>query len=410
MEVNLEEAKIKLGKYGQEQVLKFYDELSDEGKDALLEQIDKTDMEVISAIDHRSELIKKGVITPLDAMELDDIEAGYDRYKNTGVKAIKEGKVGAILLAGGMGTRLGSDNPKGMYNVGVTRELFIFQCLINNLMDVVKETDTYIHLFVMTSEKNNDATVSFFKEKDYFGYKSEYVHFFKQEMAAATDYNGRIYLEEKGRMATSPNGNGGWYISLKRSGLFSVLENNGIEWLNVFSVDNVLQRIADPVFVGATIEKHCAVGSKVVRKCAPDEKVGVMCLEDNKPSIVEYYELTDEMMNAKNSKGEPAYNFGVILNYLFRVEDLEKIVNKNLPLHIVEKKIPYIDENGNPVKPEQPNGYKFEGLVLDMIHELDSCLPFEVVREKEFAPIKNATGVDSVESARELLKKNGVAI
>ena len=410
MEVNLEEAKIKLGKYGQEQVLKFYDELSDEGKDALLEQIDKTDMEVISAIDHRSELIKKGVITPLDAMELDDIEAGYDRYKNTGVKAIKEGKVGAILLAGGMGTRLGSDNPKGMYNVGVTRELFIFQCLINNLMDVVKETDTYIHLFVMTSEKNNDATVSFFKEKDYFGYKSEYVHFFKQEMAAATDYSGRIYLEEKGRMATSPNGNGGWYISLKRSGLFSVLENNGIEWLNVFSVDNVLQRIADPVFVGATIEKDCAVGSKVVRKCAPDEKVGVMCLEDNKPSIVEYYELTDEMMNAKNSKGEPAYNFGVILNYLFRVEDLEKIANKNLPLHIVEKKIPYIDENGNPVKPEQPNGYKFEGLVLDMIHELDSCLPFEVVREKEFAPIKNATGVDSVESARELLKKNGVAI
>lgn len=408
--MNLEEAKVKLGKYGQEQVLKFYDELSDEGKDALLEQIDKTDMEVISAIDHRSELIKKGVITPLDAMELDDIEAGYDRYKNTGVKAIKEGKVGAILLAGGMGTRLGSDNPKGMYNVGVTRELFIFQCLINNLMDVVKETDTYIHLFVMTSEKNNDATVSFFKEKDYFGYKSEYVHFFKQEMAAATDYSGRIYLEEKGRMATSPNGNGGWYISLKRSGLFSVLENNGIEWLNVFSVDNVLQRIADPVFVGATIEKHCTVGSKVVRKCAPDEKVGVMCLEDNKPSIVEYYELTDEMMNAKNSKGEPAYNFGVILNYLFRVEDLEKIANKNLPLHIVEKKIPYIDENGNPVKPEQPNGYKFEGLVLDMIHELDSCLPFEVVREKEFAPIKNATGVDSVESARELLKKNGVAI
>ena len=146
------------------------------------------------------------------------------------------------------------------------------------------------------------------------------------------------------------------------------------------------------------------------RKAAPDEKVGVMCLEDGKPSIVEYYELTKEMMDAKNAKGDPAYNFGVILNYLFGVSDLERIVGKNLPLHIVEKKIPYIDENGNLVKPEKPNGYKFESLVLDMIHELDSCLPFEVVREKEFAPIKNATGVDSVESARELLKKNGVAI
>ena len=290
--MNLEEAKLKLSKYGQEQILRYYDELSDDEKAALLEQIDKTDMEVLSAIEHKSELVKKGEITPLGAMELDEIEADYDTFKNTGVEAIKAGKVGAILLAGGMGTRLGSDNPKGMYNVGVNKKLYIFECLINNLMDVVKETGTYIHLFVMTSEKNNDATVSFFEEKNFFGYKSEYVHFFKQEMAAATDYDGKIYLEEKGRMATSPNGNGGWYISLKKAGLTEVLEKNGIEWLNVFAVDNVLQRIADPVFIGATIEKHCAVGSKVVRKAAPDEKVGVMCLEDGKPSIVEYYELT----------------------------------------------------------------------------------------------------------------------
>lgn len=252
--MNLEEAKLKLSKYGQEQILRYYDELSDDEKAALLEQIDKTDMEVLSAIEHKSELVKKGEITPLDAMELDEIEADYDTFKNTGVEAIKAGKVGAILLAGGMGTRLGSDNPKGMYNVGVNKELYIFECLINNLMDVVKETGTYIHLFVMTSEKNNDATVSFFEEKDFFGYKSEYVHFFKQEMAAATDYEGKIYLEEKGRMATSPNGNGGWYISLKKAGLTEVLEKNGIEWLNVFAVDNVLQRIADPVFIGATIE------------------------------------------------------------------------------------------------------------------------------------------------------------
>ena len=184
--MNLEEAKLKLSKYGQEQILRYFDELSDDEKAALLEQIDKTDMEVLSAIEHKSELVKKGEITPLDAMELDEIKADYDTFKNTGVEAIKAGKVGAILLAGGMGTRLGSDNPKGMYNVGVNREFYIFECLINNLMDVVKETGTYIHLFVMTSEKNNDATVSFFEEKDFFGYKSEYVHFFKQEMAAAT--------------------------------------------------------------------------------------------------------------------------------------------------------------------------------------------------------------------------------
>ena len=408
--MNLEEAKLKLSKYGQEQILRYYDELSDDEKAALLEQIDKTDMEVLSAIEHKSELVKKGEITPLGAMELDEIEADYDTFKNTGVEAIKAGKVGAILLAGGMGTRLGSDNPKGMYNVGVNRELYIFECLINNLMDVVKETGTYIHLFVMTSEKNNDATVSFFEEKDFFGYKSEYVHFFKQEMAAATDYDGKIYLEDKGRMATSPNGNGGWYISLKKAGLTEVLENNGIEWLNVFAVDNVLQQIADPVFVGATIESGCVSGSKVVRKCDPYERVGAMCLENGKPSIVEYYELTPEMAEAKNENGSLQYGFGVILNYLFRVDKLMAIAEKSLPLHVVEKKVPYIDENGTEHKPETPNAYKFETLILDMVYMMDNSLPFEVDREKEFAPVKNATGTDSVETARALLEKNGIEI
>jgi UDP-N-acetylglucosamine/UDP-N-acetylgalactosamine diphosphorylase len=211
-------------------------------------------------------------------------------------------------------------------------------------------------------------------------------------------------------MSTSPNGNGGWFLSMEKNGILDIIHEQGIEWLNVFAVDNVLQRIADPVFIGATIDKQCAVGAKVVKKAAPDEKVGVMCLEDGKPSIVEYYELTDELMNAKDANGEPAYNFGVILNYLFREKDLEEIVKKSMPLHIVEKKIPYINEQAELVKPEQPNGYKFESLVLDMIHLMDTCLPFEVVRNKEFAPIKNKTGVDSVESARALLKENGVEL
>jgi UDP-N-acetylglucosamine/UDP-N-acetylgalactosamine diphosphorylase len=408
--MTLEEAKKKLKEFGQEHVLKYYDELSDAEKKALLKQIDDTDMTILDACSHRDELTKKGVITPLAAMELDEIEAGRESFTATGIDAIKDGKVGAVLLAGGMGTRLGSDNPKGMYNVGITKEIYIFECLINNLMDVVKQADTWIHLFVMTSDKNHEATTEFLKEKNYFGYNPEYIHFFKQEMAAAADYNGKIYMEEKGRLSTSPNGNGGWFISMKNSGLLELVHSAKIQWINVFAVDNVLQRIADPCFIGATIQKNCVVGSKVVRKNAPDEKVGVMCLEDGRPSIVEYYELTDELMNAKDEKGNPAYNFGVILNYLFKVEELEKLSDRGLPLHIVEKKIPYIDEQGNAVKPESPNGYKFENLVLDMIHQMDSCLPFEVVRDREFAPIKNKTGVDSVESARKLLEKNEVIL
>lgn len=410
MKMTLEQAKEKLEQYGQTHVLKYYDELSEAQKQDLLDQIEATDMSILEACLHKEDLAKKGEITPLAAMQLDEIEANRESFTKTGLEAIRTGKVGAVLLAGGMGTRLGSDNPKGMYNVGLTRELYIFECLINNLMDVVKQADAWVHLFVMTSDKNHEATVNFLTEKNFFGYKAEYIHFFKQEMAAATDYNGKIYLEEKGKLSTSPNGNGGWFISLQKNGLLDLVHEEGIEWLNVFAVDNVLQRIADPCFVGATILKNCVVGSKVVRKSAPDEKVGVMCLEDGKPSIVEYYELTEEMMNARDEKGDYAYYFGVILNYLFKVKELETLMASNMQLHIVEKKIPYINEAGEPVKPEEPNGYKFENLVLDMIHEMDSCLPFEVVREKEFAPIKNATGVDSVESARKLLEKNGVVL
>ncbi|MDY6104642.1 MAG: UTP--glucose-1-phosphate uridylyltransferase [Acetatifactor sp.] len=409
MSERLDRVKAKLAKYGQEQVLKYYDELNEKEKDELLSQIEATDMEILDACNHKEDLVKRGVIEPLAAMELSEIEANKERFTDIGLEAIRSGKVGPVLLAGGMGTRLGSDNPKGMYNVGITHELYIFECLVNNLLDVVHQADTWIHLFVMTSDKNNEATISFMEEHAYFGYNPKYVHFFKQEMAAATDYNGKIYLEEKGKLSTSPNGNGGWFISLEKAGLLDLVHNQGIEWINVFAVDNVLQRIADPCFVGATIDKKCVVGAKVVRKAAPDEKVGAMCLEDGKPSIVEYYDMTEELMNAKNEKGEPAYNFGVILNYLFYVPDLEKMM-ASLPLHIVEKKIPYLDENGRLVKPESPNGYKYENLVLDMIHQLDSCLPYEVVREREFAPIKNKTGVDSVESARALLEKNGVRL
>ncbi|MCR5100915.1 MAG: UTP--glucose-1-phosphate uridylyltransferase [Butyrivibrio sp.] len=409
--MNLEEAKSKLEKYGQEHVLKYYDELSESEKTALLEQIDDTDFSILENCKNLGKGGERGTFSPLSAMELSEIEANKEKFTKIGVETIKAGKVAAVLLAGGMGTRLGSDNPKGMYDIGLTKPVYIFQRIIENLLDTVKQADgSYIRLFVMTSEKNNDATVNFFKEHNFFGYPEEKVTFFKQEMAPASDYDGKVYMEAKGRISTSPNGNAGWFSSMLKAGLDDILHKEGIEWIDIFAVDNVLQRICDPCFVGATVSSNVEVGAKVVRKNAPDEKVGVMCLEDGKPSIVEYYELSQEMMDAKDAKGDPAYNYGVILNYMFNEKALERIASENLPLHVVEKKIGHIDENGNEVKPESPNGCKFEQLVLDMIHMLNSCLPYEVVREHEFAPIKNKTGVDSVESARELCRKNGIEL
>lgn len=381
------------------------------GKDIperLEKQLEEMDWSNLDAIHNKEQ--KRGSFSPLGAMELSEIEANKDKYTAVGIDAIKHCKVGAILLAGGQGTRLGFDKAKGMYNIGETKELYIFEQLIANLKKVTSAADAWVPLYIMTSEKNDEQTREFFRGHDFFGYNPDYVKFFVQEMVPAVDFDGNVLVEAEDSLAMSPNGNGGWFKSLIKAGYDADLKEKGVEWLNVFAVDNVLQQIADPVFVGATIESGCVSGAKVVRKVDPYERVGAMCLEDGKPSIVEYYELTPEMAEARDEKGTLLYGFGVILNYLFRVDKLLEIAEKSLPLHVVEKKVPYIDENGVAVKPETPNAYKFETLILDMVYMMDNCLAFEVDREKEFAPVKNATGTDSVESARALLKKNGIQI
>lgn len=399
------EIKSKIESTNQKYLHKF---LSQEAPANLESQLENMDWSYIDMIHHKEQ--QRGTFSPLAAMELADIEVNKAKYEKIGIEAIKACKVGAILLAGGQGTRLGFDKAKGMYNIGETKELYIFQQLIANLMKVTTKADAWVPLYVMTSEINDAMTREFFEEHDYFGYNKDYVKFFVQEMVPAVDFDGNVLMKSEDSLAMSPNGNGGWFKSLINAGYDADIKEKGIEWLNVFAVDNVLQQIADPVFVGATIESGYVSGSKVVRKVDPYERVGALCLENGKPSIVEYYELTPEMAEAKNENGSLQYGFGVILNYLFRVDKLFSIAKKSLPLHVVEKKVPYIDENGNEHKPTEPNAYKFETLILDMIYMMDDTLPFEVDRSKEFAPVKNATGTDSVESARALLKQNGITI
>ena len=399
-----------LREHGQEHIFEAYSKLDEAGKEKLAAQVEKIDWSIVAMAGHEELKQERGKLEPLSALEVTEIEENKEKYEQIGLDAIKKGKIGAVLLAGGQGTRLGSDGPKGKYNIGITKDVYIFERLIRNLTDVTDKAGCFVPLYIMTSDKNHDETTAFFEEKNYFGYPKDFVKFFKQEMAPSVDFNGKLYMESADSLSLSPNGNGGWFYSMAVSGVLQDVKARGIEWLNIFAVDNVLQRIADPVFVGATLDSGCVSGAKVVRKADPNEKVGVLCLEDGKPSIVEYYEMTEEIINSREENGELSYNFGVILNYLFRVDKLESIMNEKMPVHVVEKKIPYINEKGEYIKPETPNGYKFELLVLDMIHLLDDCLSFEVVRDYEFAPIKNKTGVDSVESAQALLKKNGVEL
>lgn len=395
---------------GQEKLLRHYDALPEASRCALAEQLRTVDWSLLALLSDAHPADTRGKLEPLGATELGEIEKKRAEYTEAGLAAIRAGKVAAVLLAGGQGTRLGWDKPKGTYNIGITRPLYIFECLIRNLQEVSEAAGRPIPLYIMTSDKNNADTVAFFEEHCYFGYGKENVRFFVQEMAPAVSFEGDLYLEAPDRLALSPNGNGGWFSSLEKSGCLTEMREMGVEWLNAFAVDNVCQRICSPDFVGATILSGSNCGAKVVSKAFPTEKLGVLCLEDGKPSIVEYYEMTDDMVTLRDDRGELLYRFGVILNYLFKIESLTEIANRRLPVHMAEKKIPHIDGEGNFVKPDAPNGYKFESLILDMIHMMDSCLAYEVVREREFAPVKNAVGVDSVESARELLKKNGVVL
>lgn len=399
----------KLAQFDQLHLLSFYDSLSESSKEQLLEQIDNLDLTVLERFHDDAEAVR-GKFEPLGALTLDEIRQNEPEFRETGLKAIREGKVGCILLAGGQGSRLGFDHPKGMFNIGIERELYIYQCLFNNLMNATDEAGAFVHLFIMTSESNDAETREFLEENKFFGYSAEYVHFFIQEMAPVVDDKGKVLMTAPDTIAMSPNGNGGWFSSMNRADLLPFLKKEGIEWLNVFAVDNVLQRMADPVFIGAVIESGCTSGGKVVAKADPNERVGVLCTEDGKPSIVEYYEMTEEMITQREPDGRLSYNYGVILNYLFRTDSLFETLGKNLPLHMAHKAVAYIDENGKKITPDKPNAYKFETLVLDMIHMQKSCLAYEVVREKEFAPVKNKTGVDSVDTARELLKKNGIKL
>lgn len=405
-----QETKKLLEKYEQTHLLAFYEQMDDQQKENFEKQLDTLDWGVFDCFDSDNTPEGKGKIEPIGALSIADIEENRTAYVKTGLEAVRTGKVGALLLAGGQGTRLGCSGPKGSFNIGVTKDLYIFEQLFRNTMDVVKQAGAWIPFFIMTSEKNHEETTSFLKKHNYFGYDPEYIFFFTQDMAPSMDYDKKLLMDTKEKLAFSPNGNGGWFTSFANAGLLKKAKEMGVEWLNCFAVDNVLQRIADPCFVGAVIEQGCVSGAKVVRKADPEERVGVLCLEDGKPSIVEYYEMTHEMNYAKNEKGEYLYCFGVILNYLFRMDKLEEIMEKRMPTHVVEKKIPYVDADGTAHAPEKPNGYKFETLILDMVHMMDNCLAYEVDREREFAPVKNKEGVDSIDTARELLKKNGVEL
>ena len=334
--MDYERAKTILKQRGQSHLLDYYGELNEAEREQLLEEIENINFSVVKNIQAVGSKAKVK-IRPVQAVTLNDVKRRRPQFEEVGLRALENKKVGAVLLAGGQGTRLGFDKAKGMYNIGQTRFLSIFEQLINNIKDVTDLSGRYFPLFIMTNSLNNGETVQFFKDNNYFGYPRDRVHFFVQNTEPTCDFDGKIFLDQKHRVSLSPNGNGGWYSSLINSGYNRIIEREGIEWLNVFGVDNVLQRICDPVFIGATLMSGFNCGAKVVKKLCADEKVGVLCEENGKPAIVEYYEMPPELANKKERGGELVYRYGVTLNYLFNVNRLNTTLSGNLPYHLAKK-------------------------------------------------------------------------
>lgn len=394
-----------LEKYHQERLCAYLETLEKEERRALEEQLETVNFELFDELAISD--ADQGEISPIPYLSHEEIQRDREKYLTAGREILKSGKVAAVLLAGGQGTRLGSSLPKGMFDIGISRPLYIFEIHMQRLCELFKEYGAYVPLFVMTSQKNHELTQSFFEQHDFFGYPPEFVRFFPQNMAPVLDFSGNLLLEDRDHLALSPDGNGGWYDSLLKSGILQ--EFPEIEWFNIFGVDNVLSKPADPVFLGATALSGKKCGVKGVKKGYPEEKVGLLVLKDGLPTVIEYYEMEREKAAEVDKTGELTYRFGVTLNYLFSAKRLGEIAQDRLKVHVVKKKVSYFDGE-KIVVPEKENAYKFETLILDMVRGMESCLPFETLREEEFAPIKNATGVDSVESARELLRKNHIQL
>ena len=407
MDTNLEEVKSILKKYGQEHLLNHYDGLSEEKKKELLEQINNIDFELVNDLYNSTKQTKTkndDKIEAIDYLDKFKLNDEYKYYENIGKKAIKEGKLAAVTMAGGQGTRLGHNGPKGTYDIGLDSHKSLFELLCDNLKEEGKKYGVTIPWFIMTSRENNKDTVEFFEKHRYFGYqKNKNIFFFEQGELPMMDTEGKILIGEDGLVKLAADGHGGIYESLVKTKMTNKMRELGVEWVFIGGVDNCLVKMVDPVLMGIAIDKKVTVACKSVVKDNPHEKVGVFCRRNGKPNVIEYSEITDEMAEAVDENGELLYGESHILCNLFSIDAIERMGAEPLPYHVAYKKAKYIDKDGNLVVPDSPNAYKFEAFLFDAFGEVDDMAILRVKREEEFAPVKNSDekGVDCPKTARE---------
>lgn len=399
----------RLSSHGQEHLIKYWPELSDKEREQLAGEIGKLDWEEVNEVFRRATEATKIILEKLD----DDLKPiphthyesvpslsndKIDEYESIGLQEISESRVGVLLLAGGQATRLGFGHPKGMYDVGLPSHKTLFQIQAERILRVQQmAAEKYgkegtITWYIMTSQHTKGPTADFFKSNSFFGLNKDDIIFFDQGRLPCFDFEGKVLLDEKYHLSSAPDGNGGLYKALKTQGILQDIVSRGVEHLHAHSVDNILVKVADPVFIGYCTSKNADCAAKVVQKSSPSEAVGVVCLVNGHYKVVEYSELTDEAAERKNPDGRLTFSAGNICNHYFSADFLSKICNfeTKLKLHIAKKKIPFIDTNGIRQKPNEPNGIKMEKFIFDVFEFAENFICLEVARECEFSALKNA--------------------
>jgi len=395
---------------GQGQVFQFFSELGTEEKAALLEQAASIDLEEIAGLFAKW---KEGAEQDTDYSDLEP--APYIPHKSStsgdsglwtdaedlGNQALRAGRVAAFTVAGGQGTRLGFDGPKGTFPATPVKGKPLFQVFAEKILATSEDCGEAIDWLILTSIQNDAATKEFFEEHQFFGLKPEQVHFFTQGLMPAVDREGKILLAEKGRIAMSPDGHGGSLRALVRSGQVERLRAKGVETISYFQVDNPLVNCLDPAFIGFHLMEQAEVSSKMIPKAYAEEKVGHFCIKDGHQVVIEYSDLPMEMQKLQNpDTGELLFVAGSIAIHMLDLDFIEKIgagqdEELALPFHFAQKKVPFVDSEGNSISPNENNGLKFEMFIFDSLPLAQKSIILETLREDEFSPIKNAEGKDS---------------
>ena len=396
--------------YNQDHIIKLLNKLEGKKKQELIEQIMKIDFQQIHELyeNTKKEIeIKENKIESIDYLDKSKLSKDEkEKLDNLGAEIIKNGEYAVVTMAGGQGTRLGHNGPKGTFKLDVYgKGKYLFEILAENLKEANKKYNIQIPWYIMTSKENNKDTVEFLKKHNYFGYPKDKVRIFMQSELPLVDINGKLLIDKNYKIKEASDGNGGTYSSLRASGCLAEMKENGIKWVFIGGVDNALLKMVDETLLGLAIDKNVQIASKSVVKANPHEKVGVFFKMNGHPKIIEYAELPEKMAEEVDKNGELKFGESNILCHLFTIDAIEKASKETLMYHSAFKKNSYIDENGKEVIPDEPNSYKFESFIFDAFEFFDDMALLRVKREEEFAPVKNKEGVDSPKTAKELYEK-----